>query len=169
MSIKSVTEKRPMISLRIYQFIVVACLAIGNVMAGTPPLPSSTYAPIVNMSPFDTFLAFPPEYVALLGLGICFLLLSLIVIIIICMTGRARKQWKKVVPQLWSSRLSLCIRTLRQKKNYFVYSMCANTNYFVYSMRARYCKELCGCNLSNFFSFYFLEVVCPLTLFTKRI
>jgi hypothetical protein len=45
----------------------------------------------VKRSRFDDFLAFPPEYVALLGLGIVFFLLFILVLIIICVTGRAGK------------------------------------------------------------------------------
>jgi len=37
---------------------------------------------------YDDFLAFPPEYVALLGLGLLFIILFIIVVIIICVTAR---------------------------------------------------------------------------------
>jgi uncharacterized Tic20 family protein len=49
---------------------------------------------IVNYSSLDTFLSFPPEYVALLGLGIAFLLLYVVVMIIICMTARGGRRYK---------------------------------------------------------------------------
>jgi len=42
----------------------------------------------VERTYFDDFLAFPPEYVALLGLGILFIILFIIVVIIICVTSR---------------------------------------------------------------------------------
>lgn len=40
---------------------------------------------------FDDFLAFPPEYVALLGLGVLFIVLFIIVVIIICVTARVSR------------------------------------------------------------------------------
>jgi len=47
---------------------------------------------IVNFSQLDSFLTFPPEYVALLGLGLAFLLLYAIVMIIVCMTARGGRR-----------------------------------------------------------------------------
>jgi len=75
------------------QYFILLSLLIRDVFgaaANTVPT-TTTLAPFVNMSPYDQFLAFPPEYVALLGLGICFILLFIVVIIIICITGRANK------------------------------------------------------------------------------
>jgi len=40
---------------------------------------------------FDDFLAFPPEYVALLGLGVLFIILFIIVVIVICVTARVSR------------------------------------------------------------------------------
>jgi len=47
--------------------------------------------PVPKRSYYDKFLAFPPEYVALLGLGILFIILFIIVVIIICVTARVRQ------------------------------------------------------------------------------
>jgi len=43
---------------------------------------------VAERSYYDDFLAFPPEYVALLGLGLLFIILFIIVVIIICVTAR---------------------------------------------------------------------------------
>jgi len=47
--------------------------------------------PVAERSYYDDFLAFPPEYVALLGLGVLFIILFIIVVAIICVTARVRR------------------------------------------------------------------------------
>lgn len=60
---------------------------------------SSTLSPVSptttkeSRTYYDSFLTFPPEYVALLGLGILFLILFAIVIVIICVTARHKKKY----------------------------------------------------------------------------
>jgi len=39
---------------------------------------------------FDAFLSIPPEYAALLALGLLFILLFIIVLIIVCVTAKVR-------------------------------------------------------------------------------
>ena len=52
---------------------------------------TATPPPEVEISRWDRFLSIPPEYAALIGLGICFFLLFVVVIVIICITGRGKK------------------------------------------------------------------------------
>jgi len=54
--------------------------------AAQPTDPPATRAPQDKL-----FLDFAPEYVALLGMGIAFFLLFITVIVIICMTAKARR------------------------------------------------------------------------------
>jgi len=58
----------------------------------------TVYTQSINTTPkevsrWDEFLTIPPEYVALIGLGICFFLLFVVVIILICITGRGKKMF----------------------------------------------------------------------------
>jgi len=58
----------------------------------------------VEASYFDDFLAFPAEYVALLGLSVLFIVLFVIVVIIICVTARVSQQPHSLLhhkPPLW--------------------------------------------------------------------
>jgi hypothetical protein len=66
--------------------LTVFGLGFKGIRADYPTDPPATRAPQDKL-----FLDFDPEYVALLGMGIAFFLLFITVIVIICMTAKARR------------------------------------------------------------------------------
>lgn len=71
----------------IFVSLMLTVLGLGfEARADYPTDPPATPAPQDKL-----YLDFAPEYVALLGMGIAFFLLFVTVIIIICMTAKARR------------------------------------------------------------------------------
>lgn len=94
------------ISLRTRIHAVIGLLLTYLALQTVHAQSSSTTPAEVVISRWDQFLSIPPEYAALIGLGICFILLFIVVIIIICVTGRGRKLWSAKKELNWTPFLS---------------------------------------------------------------